>query len=134
MYRRKGMSKTKLEEVPVMRPADELNVTESHGKTHVTINNDTMKAEIVNQLWGFFGLHGIRTLRRTELHELCAKAHGLLKTDSDWGIHSFEKPLDDLEELGVIERIKYTEPKKATYIRLTNSYMSAWKPELKATK
>jgi hypothetical protein len=63
-------------------------------------------------------------MRRTELHEICSKAHGLLKTDGGWHIHTFEKPVDELVAEGVLERIQYTEPKKATYLRLTNKYVN----------
>jgi hypothetical protein len=83
-----------------------------------------MKREMVKQLTGFYMLHGIRTLRRTELLQLCSKSYGLLKTDSGWGIHAVEKPIDDLVDEEVVERIQYTEPKKATYIRLTNKYVN----------
>ena len=111
--------------VIVTRPSEDILVEQDKHGVHVTLNTETMKKEIVNQLTAFKALHGINSIRRTELHELCSKAHGLLKNDSGWGIHSIEKPFDELVEEGVIERIKYTSPKKATYIRLTSDYTNS---------
>jgi len=110
--------------VMVNRLSDEMLVEQDKHGIHVTLNTETMKKEIVNQLTAFNALHGIKSIRRTELHELCSKAHGLLKNDSGWGIHSIEKPFDELVAEGVIERIQYTSPKKATYIRLTSKFVN----------
>jgi hypothetical protein len=114
-----------MQEVSLQRSIENIEVvTDTRNAIHVTLTFQAMKDEMVTQLSGFYMLHGIRTLRRTELHELASKAHGLLKTDGGWHIHSVEKPIDELVEEGIIERIQYTEPKKATYIRLTSSYIN----------
>lgn len=114
--------KTKMTTVILSRPTSNILVAEDRHGIHVTLSCDAMKKEIVNQLIGLRAIHGIKSVRRTELHNLASKAHGLLKTDSGWQIHSIEKPFDELVEEGVIERIQYTEPKKATYIRLTSKF------------
>jgi len=114
--------KSKMSRVILTRPADKILVEEDKHGIHVTLNCDIMKKEIIKQLLALRMLHGIKSVRRTELHNLASKAHGLLKTDSGWTIHSIETPFDELEDEGVIERIKYTEPKKATYIRLTSKF------------
>lgn len=119
------MLKEETRTVIISRPSNDILVDEDKHGIHVTLSCDAMKKELVRQLVGIYMLHGIKSVRRTELHELASKAHGLLKTDSGWGIHSIEKPFDELVEEGVIERIQYTEPKKATYIRLTSKYRNA---------
>jgi len=118
------MRKDTDETVMVNRPSAEVFVEQDKHGVHVTLRPQTMKKEIVKQLSALRALHGIKSVRRTELHELCTKAHGLLKNDSGWGIHAIEKPFDELVAEGVIERIQYTSPKKATYIRLSNKYVN----------
>jgi hypothetical protein len=114
-----------MQAVSLQRSIENIEViTDTRNDIHVNLKLQAMKDEMVKQLTGFYILHGIRTLRRTELHELASKAHGLLKNDGRWHIHSVEKPIDELVEEGVIERIQYTEPKKATYIRLTSAYIN----------
>jgi hypothetical protein len=108
--------------VTLSRLTDTLLVEEDKHGIHVTLNCESMKKEIIKQLLGLRMIHGIKSVRRTELHELASKAHGLLKTDSGWSIHSIETPFNELVAEGVIERIKYTLPKKATYIRLTSKF------------
>jgi hypothetical protein len=118
-------TKEEIQEVALNRAISEVAVeVDSRNKTHVTLTHETTKRELVKQLVGFYNLHGIRTMRRTELHGICSKAHGLLKTDGGWHIHTFEKPIDELVAEGVLERIQYTEPKKATYLRLSNKYVN----------
>ena len=87
-------TKEAIQEVALNRAISEVAVeVDSRNKTHVTLTHETTKRELVKQLAGFYNLHGIRTMRRTELHEICSKAHGLLKTDGGWHIHTFEKPV-----------------------------------------
>jgi len=112
--------------VTLSRPTDTLLIAEDKHGIHVTLSCENMKKEIIKQLLGLRMIHGIKSVRRSELHTLASKAHGLLKTDSGWSIHSFEAPLDELVEDGVIERIKYTSPKKATYIRLTTKFANKY--------
>lgn len=115
----------KLQEVVVQRSMDDIEViVDAQDTVHTTLKKEAMKKEIVRQLTGFYHIHGIRTIRRTELIELCNERHGLLKGDSKWGIHHIEKPIDDLVDEGIVERIQYLEPLKATYLRLTNSYVN----------
>jgi hypothetical protein len=117
--------KEEVQEVVVNRSINDVMVeVDKQNHTHITLTSEVTKQELVKQLVGFYNLHGIRTMRRSELHEICSKAHGLLKTDGRWHIHTFEKPVDDLVEEGVLERIQYTEPKKATYLRLTNKFVN----------
>jgi hypothetical protein len=118
------MLKEETRSVIITRPANDILVDEDKHGIHVTLSCDVMKKEIIKQLKGLMMIHGIKSVRRTELHELASKAHGLLKTDSGWGIHSIEKPFDELVAEGVIERIQYTQPKKATYIRLTATFIN----------
>jgi len=117
--------KEELQEVVVNRSVEDIElVVDSQNTTHVTVTREAMAREIVRQLTGLYIVHGIRYVRRTELLQICSKAHGLLKTDSRWGIQHVEKPMNDLVEEGVIERIQYTAPMKATFIRLTNKYVN----------
>ena len=118
------MLKEETRTVIISRPTNDILVDEDKHGIHVTLSCNAMKKELVNQLTGLLMIHGIKSVRRTELHELASKAHGLLKTDSGWGIHSIEKPFDELVAEGVIERIQYTQPKKATYIRLTAKFVN----------
>jgi len=117
--------KEELQEVVVNRSIEDIElVVDSQNTTHVTVTREAMAREIVRQLTGLYIVHGIRYVRRSELMQICAKAHGLLAQDTRWGIHHVEKPVDDLVEEGVVERVQYTAPKKATFIRLTNKYVN----------
>jgi hypothetical protein len=114
-----------MQEVSLNRSVENIEViTDTRNDIHVNLKLQVMKDEMVKQLSGFYMLHGVRTMRRSELHALASKVHGLLKTDGRWHIHSIEKPINELVDEGVIERIQYTEPKKATYIRLTSAYIT----------
>lgn len=117
--------KEKVQEVVVSRSIEDIElVVDSHNDTHVTVTREAMTTEIVRQLTGLYIVHGLRYVRRSELMQICSKAHGLLAQDTRWGIHHVEKPIDDLVEEGVVERVQYTAPKKATFIRLTNEYVN----------
>ena len=114
-----------MQEVSLNRSVENIEViTDTRNDIHVNLKLQVMKDEMVKQLSGFYMLHGVRTMRRSELHALASKVHGLLKTEGVWHLHSIEKPINELVDEGVIERIQYTEPKKATYIRLTSAYIT----------
>lgn len=117
--------KEEVQDVVVSRSIEDIElVVDSQNDTHVTVTREAMAREIVRQLTGLYIVHGLRYVRRSELIQICSKAHGLLSQDTKWGIHHVEKPIDDLVEEGVVERVQYTAPKKATFIRLTNEYVN----------
>jgi hypothetical protein len=117
--------KEALQEVIVSRSIADIEViTDAKNDVHVTVTRDAMAREIVRQLTGLYIVHGIHFVRRSELMQICSKAHGLMAQDTGWGINHVEKPIDDLVDEGVIERVQYTQPKKATFLRLTNKYVN----------